>query len=266
MKYQFNSKEHLHTLEGKPLTGTSTVMSVIAKPLTWWAAGLTCEHLGWMNGKKKIAGKYITTSNEKRFEKAGPVLERIKAMDVPAYVALLDNAYKAHSVSLKDSAEGGVDLHAECERFVKNTMENRMAVYDEKIRPFIEWTNKNVEHFLWSEMHCYSEKHWVGGISDAGAKLKDGNVAIIDFKSSNDAYASHFWQIAGYDIEITENGGYDANGNRMFTLDAPITQHIVIPFGSPDGLPVVSREIESGKRAFLAALTIYRELNKLESQ
>lgn len=272
--YQFDSKEHLHTLNGKPLTGTSTVMSVVAKPLTWWASGKAVGHLGWTNGKYMDHGKWKTVALEERVAIATPTLERLKEMSGEEYVALLDEAYKAHSVSLKDSAESGTDLHAELERFVKFCMETGIPtpdtedakMFDQKIQPFVGWAFKNVKRFLWSEMHTYSEQHWVGGITDAGAELKDGNIAVIDFKSSKDAYPTHFWQIAGYDIQITENGGYNAKGEKVFTLEKPITQHIVVPFGSKDGLPVVSREVVSGKKAFLAALTLYRELNKLENQ
>ena len=59
MKYNFNSVEHLHSLDDKPLTGTSTVCGVLYKPLTWWAAGKTLEVLGWTNSKKKIDGEYV---------------------------------------------------------------------------------------------------------------------------------------------------------------------------------------------------------------
>ena len=38
-RYKFDAKEHLHSLDSKPLVGTSTVMGIVAKPLTWWAAG-----------------------------------------------------------------------------------------------------------------------------------------------------------------------------------------------------------------------------------
>ena len=49
MKYQFNEKEHIHTLDDKPLMGTSTVVGIIAKPLTYWASGLAVGKLGCEN-------------------------------------------------------------------------------------------------------------------------------------------------------------------------------------------------------------------------
>ncbi len=41
MTYQFDDKQHLHLLDGKPLTGTSSVGNVLSKPLTWWSAELS---------------------------------------------------------------------------------------------------------------------------------------------------------------------------------------------------------------------------------
>lgn len=176
MSYKFNKEKHLHTLKDRPLTGTSTVMSVIAKPLTWWASGKAVGHLGWTNAKYMENGKYKTVPLEERVAVAHEHLQKIKEMTVEEYIKLLDEAYKAHSVSLKDSADSGTDLHAECERYVKDSIEAGSpmspATYPEKIRPFIEWSQKSVERFLWSEMHTYSEEHWVGGITDAGAELK----------------------------------------------------------------------------------------------
>ena len=102
--YKFNDKIHLHTYGDKPLTGTSTVMSVLAKPLTWWASGKAVEVLGWLNPK--------FTPPVERQNRAGEVLQQIKGMDTTAYIKLLDKAYSNHNTSLKEAASGGTDMHA----------------------------------------------------------------------------------------------------------------------------------------------------------
>jgi len=115
--------------------------------------------------------------------------------------------------------------------------------YDPKINPFIEWARKNVKKYLWSEVHCYSEKNWIGGISDVGIELNDGRVGIFDFKSAKEAYDSHFFQIAGYDIQISENGGFDAEGNKTFTLPKPLEFYAVIPFGAENIIPIFNEDL-----------------------
>ena len=274
-KYHFDPEQHLHKFEDKYLTGTSTVMEVLSKPLTWWASGLAVSKLGWTKAKD---WKLLKTDEQKaeeqkrRIDFTTPVFEMVKGMDIESYISLLDEAYKAHSVKLDKSADAGTDLHARLEAFVKNTMLCQKSgmkdttEYEEQLKPFIEWSVKNVKRFIGSETHCYSEKMWTGGITDAVAELNNGEIAIIDFKSAKDAYSSHFFQIGGYDLQITENGGFDFEGNQIFKLDKPITQHIVVPFGAKEPYPVVSRLVDENKEAFRSALSLYRIISKLNKE
>ena len=264
-KYTNGKGEHLHSLDGKPLIGTSSVSDVLSKPLTWWSAGLAVKELGVPDAKvfTKIKSKKATEEEIKALETScGLRLEEIKGMSVKDYIDLLNNAYKAHSVKLKDSAQAGTDLHAELEKFVKNTMENRMATYDAKIQPFIDWSVKNVKRFIYSEAYCYSEKLWVGGISDCCAELNDGKIIIIDFKSSKEAYLSQFWQCVGYAIQIEENGWFDENGNQLGKLEKPIDYVCVVPFGAEVVEPQFFYDVDGGKEAFGAEVLLYKKLNQ----
>ena len=259
MKYKYidEEKQHLHTLDGKPLLGTSTVVGIIAKPLTWWASGLACGVLGWLNPKNN-APEAVKT-------RAGDALNAIKTLDTDSYIELLQKAYKAHSEKLDLSAESGTDMHAELERYVKNTMANRMDTYSDKIMPFITWANKNVKQFLWSEGHCYSEKLWCGGISDCGAVLNDDSIAIIDFKSGKEAYTSQFIQCAGYGLQIMENGVVDSEGKNVIKLLEPkFGAYIVVPFGAKDPTPVVMRNTGELEEAFVHACELYKFINKTD--
>src|SRR3990167_1365761 len=157
-KYLDSKKEHLHTFNDKPLIGTSSVGSVLAKPLTWWASGLAVKELGVPDPKvfTKMKKKQATQEEIDALNSScGEFLTRFKDMSVESYITLLSNAYKAHSVKLADSAEEGVDLHAELERYVKNHILTQgkavdVTEYEPRIQPFIDWTEKNVKRFLWS--------------------------------------------------------------------------------------------------------------------
>lgn len=280
-RYKDEAREHLHLFEDKPLTGASSVVQVLAKPLTWWASGLAVEKFGYINEKKG--------TEKEREAAAKKMLDKLQGMPLNDYRVLLECAYRAHAETLKEKADAGTDLHEELEKYVDFHMEAKSDdddrggycygldsyVYRDdfdaqkfptKIQPFIEWAEQHVERFLWSEMHCFSEKAWTGGISDAGCELKDGTVAIIDFKSAKEAYPSHFIQIGGYDLMISANGGYKPTGEKIFTLPRPITKHIVVPFGAKNPLPVVSTEVETNKEAFKACLLLYRMVNKMQEQ
>lgn len=41
----------------------------------------------------------------------------------------------------------------------------------------------------------------------------------MDFKSSKEAYLSQFFQIEGYDIAISENGIFDADGKHIGVVE-----------------------------------------------
>lgn len=269
-EYKFNAAIHAHTYCDKPLLGTSTVVGIISKPLTWWAAGLAVAKLGWINSKTMVAGKYKTTPLDERLALAGEALHKIRGMDTQEYLNLLDEAYSAHSMKLNSSAKEGTDLHAELERFIKFCINVGIPVpdthdaemFDSKIKPFIEWTYLNVEKFLWSEIHCYSNELWVGGISDCGVLLKNGKIGIIDFKSSKDSYESQFIQCAGYDIQIQENGGFTDNGYKTFELDKPIEFYAIVPFGAPQFTIDFRYNVDELKEGFKAAVVLYKLNNK----
>jgi hypothetical protein len=182
------------------------------------------------------------------------------------YFDLVDSAYRAHSVKLSDSAGKGVALHFELERFVKDRMGGTAGTYDDVINPFIECSGENVEKFIASEVNCYSEALWTGGIVDCVALLKTGEIIVIDFKSSREAYLSQFMQIAGYDIALAENGGFDRDGNQTFLLPAKIAKYAVVPFGAKAVKPVIRDASDSLKQGFAACVTLCRIKGAEEQQ
>lgn len=267
--------KHLHTLDGKPLTGTSSVLNIMAKPLTWWAVGEGLKTLGWMPINETVDGKRVRVKKELREEAALKWLtehsEQLFNSETAAedWLKMLDKAYYAHDDVKDTAADKGKDLHAELEKYVKFCIEKKegkpAGVKAEGIQDFIKWSVDNVEKFLWSEVHMYSEEYWLGGISDAGAVLKTGETAVIDFKSSKAAYASQFFQCGGYQIQLEENGGFTHDGNKILDRVKAST-HIIIPFGAPEFSPSIVHDVEGrNKEAFLAALNLLRAKKLYES-
>lgn len=265
MSYKFDKAIHLHLYqkdgEYKPLTGTSSVVNVLAKVLTWWASGLAVGKLGWIKkvDPRKSTKEQIEANRIARITSVTKALEIIKKLTPELFLALLDDAYKAHSVKLKDSAAAGTDLHAELEAYVKGKMGLvKVRAYDPKIQPFIDWAEKNVKKFLWSEAHCFDLDLWVGGISDVGAELMDGSIALIDFKSSKEAYDSHFIQAAGYSIQIENNGLWDSQGTKNKKLDKDIEHLIIVPFGAEKIIPQFRNNVTDYQQGFINCLQLYR--------
>lgn len=269
-KYKFSEEAHLHQFnkdgEWKPLTGTSSVVNVLAKVLTWWASGLAVGKLGWLKkaDPRKSTKDQVAANAQERLKTAKFWQEKIAKMTPGEYLDRLDEAYKAHSVKLKTSAEAGTDLHAELERFVKWRMgilkSDDVPAFDDRILPFIDWAEANVKKFLWSEAHCYSETLWCGGICDTGAELKDGSIALIDFKSAKEAYDSHFIQTGGYALQIEENGLWDSQGKKNKKLPKPIEHLIIVPFGAEQIIPQFKNNVADYKEGFKHCLALYRLL------
>lgn len=256
MTYRFvdEGKQHLHTFEGQPLYGTSTVVGILNKPLTWWAAGMAVEKYGWLNPKK------FSSAQCKEAAKAG--WEKVKTMTLADYEKLLTEAYYAHNKKKNDAAGDGKDLHSELESYVKSCIEEGGKPLlpkeaDPQVQRFADWAYANIDHFLFSEGHTFSSTLWVGGIVDTGAKMKTGRVAILDFKSSKEAYYSQFVQTAGYSLQVAEEGIIRSDGSRIlepFTVD----ELIIVPFGSPIFLPRAVQNVKGFQEAFVGALTNYK--------
>src|SRR3990167_545065 len=258
-KYSFNEKEHIHTLDGVPLVGTTTALSVITKPLTWWASGLACTEFGWSNPR--------TTSADVCFEKAREMLDKIKSMSTLSYQQLLNRAYRAHSVKLTKSADAGIDRHTLIENYINSDIEKKpMLIIDDSIKPFVEWSKKNVRRFLFSELHCYSRPLWVGGIADFGYEDMNGNYVLCDLKSSREAYFSQWVQLAGYQMQIEENGGYAANGEKIFKADRPFVSNAIFCFGYDLGKQFFNHEGLRCKCAFSYAVNLYKERMLFEKE
>lgn len=253
-RYSFDAEQHLHMLDGRPLTGTSSVGAVLSKPLTWWASGCAVSLLGWQNSK--------LVPQVEREKSVETMLEKIKKLTPGEYLTLLDSAYSAHSKTLKSKAASGTDLHAVLEQWVKAQMGKTgwLAGAYPQIEPYIEWSRTHVRKYIASEAHVFSNRLWVGGILDACAELLDGRLAVIDFKSSKAAYESHFLQAAGYAIQIDENGLFDITGKHNKKLSRKIDAVIIVPFGGNPITPEIRENIHDWKSGFEHAVALYRLL------
>lgn len=263
-KYYDESRKHLHTLDGKPLMGTSAVSGSMKSIPPWYAAGFAVQTLGVPDYKVlgKIKSKKASNEEvEKLYEGVRETLEYIKGLELEAYISLLDKAYRAHDQNKKDKADKGTDRHAILEEYVKLCITTNkgepLHKRNPEIQKFIDWSVSNVSFFIFSESNCYSENLWIGGIADCGAKLKSGKQVIIDFKSSVTAYPDQFLQCALYDIQIRENGCFDREGNQTLK---PISfdGYLVVPFGAEDITPIEFWDTETARNAATAAVIVYK--------
>ncbi len=255
--YRYTDDPHVHAYDNKEMYGTTTVLEVLGKVLTYWASGLAVGTLGWLNPKKH--------SKEERLDSATLHHALIGKMNVEEYQTLLDRAYKAHSIKLKDTASAGVDLHAAVEAWIKAEIGQGgppLFIIPE-LESFLSWASANVKKFLWSEVCHYSSKLFVGGKSDFIYMDMQDRIVLGDIKSSPKVYFNHFAQGGGYSIQIKENGLVDAAGKRLaepFKVD----RLAIFPFGGGFVEPVYQDNVEEYEEAFKAALTLFKSKKSYE--
>ena len=257
-KYAFDSVKHIHYLtlengEQKPLIGTTTAIGVLNKPLTWWASGMCAGVMGWANPKN--------VSKKELEDKASEALASLQGMSLDKYLTLLNTAYRAHSVKKDTAADQGVSLHSSIEDFIKNEIagQAQFPLIDDRIKPFVEWAKTNQVKFVASELHCYSEVLWAGGICDFLYYDKDGLLVLGDIKSSKEPYYSHWLQLGAYNTQLLENGGFTPDGKNIFEAPKEIAYHSVFCAGKGLDKPFINRKTNETRRAFSYTINLYKE-------
>lgn len=223
--YEFDVKNHVHKLDGKNLTGITTILSVINKPyLIQWSANMACE--------------YVKNN-----------LKDLKDMD-----EVLENAKVAHTKKKEKAGGIGTKVHKAVENYINSgELKAEDKLVQRCLNNFISWAKEDKVEFVESEKNLYSRKYWLGGIVDFVCKI-DGEIWIGDIKTSSGIYPENFLQMAGYQLMLEELGIY-----------SNIKGHIVVNLRKDGTMEVKKNcEIDSHREAFLSALILYRSLNDIK--
>lgn len=235
-KFTFDPNKHLYYLDGKPLTGVTSILAVIAKPaLIQWAANMACDHV--RNNHK------IDWTNTEEIE------------------ALLTEAAKAHRKKKEKAGEQGTDTHAEIEKYVKGCIEYLGGVAkngppiapnsSEALKSFDYWARENNIKFIESEKRMYSREWWLAGTTDLVFE-KDGQRFVGDVKTMKKIWDRvPYLQMAAYMKMLKETDPIEYHGTCIINI--PKETNIVETQYSYD--------FEADTKAFEAALTLYRALN-----
>lgn len=229
MRYKFDEKRHIHSLDEKPLTGCTTILSVLAKPaLIQWSANMATDYV------------------------------RQNLKDINDLEEILAEAKVAHRKKKEKAGDWGTEVHSYIEQYIKNLMNGKENEYNVSIDSFDKWVKDNNVTFLDSERNIYSETLWIGGIVDFVCKI-DGEVWIGDIKTSKSGiYPEHFWQCAGYDLMLKD----------MKVPYADKVKGYLILNLKENGQFLEKRSVSNKDniKAFKACLDIYRLQQKIKNQ
>lgn len=169
-----------YQLDGRPLTGVTTITGVQDKPyLVGWAA-----KLAYLDSIGKSESEIKEILKKKKY---------------------------AHLASSKISTDKGTLAHNFIETFIKSYIayqEYFPTISDDEevnnsIQRFYKWAVDNKVEFLDSESSVYSREFWFAGSFDFICKV-NGKLLLGDFKTSKQIDGTYFAQGAGYIIAVEE--------------------------------------------------------------
>lgn len=189
----FDEKKHIYTRksDGAWLQGTSTVSNVIPK--------------GWLSawGAKECV-KALGFSDYEETEIAEDMLAKIKKMELEEYLKLLKHVKGSAFRKKKDAMADGTEGHEWIEMWVKAKIREEElpalpeGMLERPCKQFVEWSNENVDYWILSEARVVSVNEKYAGTMDGLAMMKDGKLAVIDFKFATKISEDAYLQTAGY--------------------------------------------------------------------
>lgn len=265
--YRFDKENHIHQYykneKWNNLDGTSTALKIVGGVPLYWASGMALKPLGWSDINNKE-----TKQKNKFSDRLSACLDgfnMVKGIENPKdYLNLLDKCYKNHAMFTKQKADEGTDAHALMEEYIKGEISgNPVKEIHDSIKGMVELSKTIVDKWLFSELCVYSENMWTGGIIDAGAILKTGDMSIFDFKNRDVVRVKDIWQTGGYSIQLKENnGGFDENGNKIFELPFNPKSFIVFPLKKPENY-VERFDVEEIEKDYQSINRLYKRDREL---
>lgn len=244
--------------------GTTSIIKEVHPPvLSWWASRLALLPLGRMHHK---TDDDIPVPQDIRLKFATEHLEKLSKLSPEEYFALLEDAYRAHDQRKTIEGEKGKIAHKDVEDYIRKCIaenEGHPLPAEGSAKQFSEWALQDVDKFIFTEGHCYSEKIWVGGIIDYGFLSKDGRFILGDRKTSKSIYPSQFYQLGGYGLQLSENGVYTPEGERIFM---PVQVQGFVVFqqkGESDARVLYRDDVEFLEKIFIHDVDVYKDAKNI---
>lgn len=195
----FDERRHRYTLDGEWLPGVTTILGVLDKPaLPWWGMQTGVRGIVSLIDRGLIEvgdGEFVDVDGN--------------ALDDAALVKLL-TTHKLTVNHVKESAGArGSIAHDQLERHGRDGTPIRPAKAPEEVRGYVRsaalFLAEFSPEFLANEVMVWSPTRWFAGTFDAIVRI-DGELWMIDYKTSKRVYESHHLQLAAYEGARRELG------------------------------------------------------------
>jgi len=174
MSLKFSEKGHHYTLDGRPVPGVTTLISKgLPKPaIPYWAA--------------KSVAEYVLDHPEG--------VEALRTMGRNSAVAALK---QVPWTKRDEAAVRGTAVHELAERIAHG---EEVDVPDHLIDPvqgYVRWLDEWQPEVIWTERPVGNRQWWYAGTPDIVCRI-DGQVWLLDWKSSRGVFGEYGIQIASY--------------------------------------------------------------------
>ena len=193
---KFYPETHAYYVDGKRKTGGTTYLGILDKsrPLIYWAVGLFKDFL-LENLPNGITEEHIEEGSK------------------------LHAQFKEQAATIGDKAHGWIEQYIAHK--LKQTKEKPEIPDDPKvlnaINGFLSWEKEHKVKFVSSERVVYSKKYDYIGKMDIEAEI-DGQLCLVDIKTSNGLYNSVALQTAAYLKADEEETGKSYTGRWAIRL------------------------------------------------
>lgn len=184
------------------------------------------SHQYWMNGVRKSgATTYIGIVDKSRALMSwkgnltvGFLLKKLKEGKITEEIICA--ASNIDEIEKDEAAKFGSEIHDWCERYIKAKLKIKGYEYPELpenkqaqvgVNAFLDWEKEHKVKFVSSERVVYSKKHDYMGKMDIEAFV-DGELCLVDLKSSNGLYNTVRLQTAAY-LKADE----EERGKKLYT-------------------------------------------------
>lgn len=184
---EFDERKHAYIWKekGLPVAGVTSILSVLNKPaLVQWAAN--------------CASKYIQEGYISRAEAGEP-------LETTGFLSLCQEAKTAHRRVSKEATDIGSTVHAFAESVLVDSRAKMPT--DPKAaagaNAFLTWFRSHKIEPIHVERMVLSRTWYYAGTVDFYGRI-DGEMCVLDFKTSSGLYLEMLLQLAAYAVAITE--------------------------------------------------------------
>lgn len=201
VRLDFDDAAHAYRYQDKFVPGVTSILKLLDKPaLVQWSANCAVQYIleGWQKAMEGPDG----------------------LIEPSAFATLCQEAKTAHRRLSKAATDVGSLVHSFAERVL---VDRRAAIPTDPqaakgAAAFLEWYHSRKIEPIHVERMVFSKTWYYAGTVDFYGRI-DGELCVLDFKTSSGLYLEMILQLAAYAVALTEETGERIDTGWIVRLD-----------------------------------------------